>query len=137
MDNETYWSPWATGWSAFAAIMLIVIGAFHSIVGLTSIFDDQFYLVSREWILEFDSTVWGWIHLIGGILVILAGVGIFSGNVAARAVGVAVAIVSAIISFAWLPYSPATSSLMIAIAVAVIWSLTVHGLDLADAHKYR
>ena len=44
---------------------------------------------------------------------------------------------NAIISFAWLPYSPATSSLMIAIAVAVIWSLTVHGLDLADAHKYR
>jgi type III secretory pathway component EscV len=46
-------------------------------------------------------------------------------------VGVVVAIASALVNFAWLPYYPVWSILMIALAVAVIWALTVHGRDIA------
>lgn len=124
-------NPWAVGWAGFAGIMLIMIGAFHALAGLVAVINDTFYVVGPEYIFQFDVTTWGWIHLIGGALVILAGFGIFSGNVAARGVGVAVAGASAIVNFAWLPYSPVWSSIMIAIAVAVIWTLTVHGRDIA------
>jgi hypothetical protein len=53
--------------------------------------------------LQFDATTWGWIHLIGGLIVMFAGFGLFSGAVWARTVGVIVAVISAIVNFAWMP----------------------------------
>jgi len=131
-DDVSQVSGWAAGWAAFAGIMLIMIGFFHALAGLVAIVDDTFYVVGRQWVFEFDITAWGWVHLIGGALVVACGFGIFSGNVAARTVGVAAAVISALVNFAWLPYYPIWSALMIALAVAVIWSLTVHGHDLAE-----
>lgn len=130
VQSEQPISGWATGWAAFAGIMLIVVGFFHAFVGLVAIVDDKFYVVGQEWVFEFDVTVWGWVHLIGGAIVVASGFGIFTGNVLARTLGVVVAVVSALVNFAWLPYYPVWSVLMIAIAVAVIWALTVHGRDL-------
>ena len=124
-------NPWAVGWAGFAGIMLIMIGAFHALAGLIAVINDTFYVVGPEYIFQFDVSTWGWVHLIGGALVILSGFGIFSGNVAARTVGVLVAALSAVVNFAWLPYAPVWSTIMIAIAVAVIWALTVHGRDMA------
>ncbi len=123
------YSPWAVGWATFAAIMLMMVGFFHALVGLVALFEDTYYVIGREWVFEFDVTAWGWIHLIWGILIILSGIGIFSGNLAARTVGVVAAVLSAIANFAWLPYQPVWSTIMIAMAVAVIWALTVHGRD--------
>lgn len=123
-------SDWAVGWAAFAAVMLILIGTFHAIAGLVGIFEDDFYVVQNGWVFEFNTTAWGWTHLVGGLIVIAAGVGIFSGNVVARTVGVVVAGLSALVNFAWLPYYPVWSIVMIAVAVAVIWALTAHGRDI-------
>ncbi|MGI9596938.1 MAG: DUF7144 family membrane protein [Acidimicrobiales bacterium] len=124
-------SKWAMGWSAFAAIALIMLGTFQAISGLVALFEDTFYVVTTEWIFEFDVTTWGWIHLIGGIILLLSGFGIFTGNLAARVVGVIVAVLSAVANFAWLPYYPIWSIIMITLAIGVIWALTAHGRDLA------
>jgi len=124
------YSNWAVGWAGFAGFMLIIMGVFDIIQGIVAIANESFYVIGQEWIFEFNVTTWGWIHLIGGILVILAGFGIFSGNVAARTVGVIVAGLSAIWNFAWLPYYPVWSILLIAIAISVIWALTAHGRDI-------
>ena len=129
----------AVGWITFAAVMLIMIGIFHSIAGLAGIIENEFYSAvpaagteasGDVYFLEFDATTWGWIHLIGGIIVLLAGFALFSGAVWARTVGVIVAVISAIANFAWLPYYPVWSITMIAIAVTVIWALTAHGRDI-------
>ena len=130
MSNE--YSSWAVGWAAFAGIMLMMTGFFHVLSGLVAIFDDTFYVVGREYIFEFDVTTWGWTHLIWGLIVVAAGFGIFSGNVLARTLGVFAAGLSMLVNFTWLPYYPVWSALMIAIAVAVIWALTVHGRDIAQ-----
>lgn len=124
-------SPWAIGWATFAAVMLMMAGFFHAVAGLVALFEDTFYVVGREWIFEFDVTAWGWIHLIWGVVLVLAGFGIFSGNVAARTAGVIAAGLSALVNFAWLPYQPVWGSIMIAVCVAVIWALTVHGRDIS------
>jgi hypothetical protein len=131
--SEAPVSGWAAGWAAFAGIMLVIVGFFHAFVGLVAIIDNTFYVVGRQWAFEFDITAWGWVHLIGGAIVVASGFGIFTGNVAARTVGVVAATVSALVNFAWLPYYPVWSVLMIAIAITVIWALTVHGRDLASA----
>ena len=109
----------------------MIVGVMHAFTGLVAIVDDEFYVVTEEWVFEFDTTAWGWIHLIGGVLVVLAGVGIFSGNVMARIVGVVAASLSVLANFAWLPYYPIWSIIMIAVGVAVIWALTAHGRDIA------
>jgi hypothetical protein len=123
-------SGWAIGWITFAAFMMIMIGAFHVIAGLVAIIDDTFYVAGREYVFKFDTTTWGWIHLLVGIVVGLAGISLFSGAIWARTVGVILALISAIAAFAWLPYYPVWGIIIIAMAVAVMWALTAHGRDL-------
>ncbi len=129
--RESNYSSWAAGWAGFAGFMLILIGVFDVIQGLVALFNDEFYVVTQEWVFEFDITAWGWIHMVLGVILIASGGGIFSGNVAARTVGVIVAALAAIVNFAWLPYFPVWSIIVIAICVAVIWALTAHGRDIA------
>ena len=62
-------SAGAVGWTMFAGIMLILIGFFHAIAGFAGILKDEFYAVTPNYILKFDATTWGWIHLIGGVIV--------------------------------------------------------------------
>jgi hypothetical protein len=121
----------AVGWTTFAAIMLMIIGVFHAIAGLSGIVKDNFYAVTPNYVFEFDTTTWGWVHLIGGVIIVLAGFSLFSGAVWARTVGVILATVSLLASFAWIPIYPIWGIATIAIDVFVIWALTVHGRDIA------
>jgi hypothetical protein len=122
----------AVGFTIFASVMLMLIGVFHAIAGLAAIFENEFYAVTPNYILEFDVSAWGWIHLIWGIIVLLAGFGVWSGAVWARTVGVTVAGISALANFAFIPYQPVWSLLIIALDVMVIWALTVHGRDIVE-----
>ena len=128
-------SGWAIGWTYFAAIMMILIGGFHVIAGLIGIVNDDFYVATNEYVFRFDTTQWGWIHLIWGVLIVLAGAYLFTGAVLARTVGVVMALVSAVLGFAWLPYQPVWGVTMIAIAVSVIWALTAHGRDVVEDYE--
>ena len=126
-------SGWAVGWTGFAGIMMIVGGIWWIIVGLIAVVNDDFYAVTEEYILQFSTTTWGWIHLVLGVVVLLAGIYLFSGAVWARIVGVGVAVLWMITAFSWLPYSPVWAIVLIAISVSIIWSLTAHGRDIAEA----
>jgi hypothetical protein len=125
-------SSWAIGFIVFAACMMMLVGSFQAIAGLAALFENEFFVVSRNYVFELDVTAWGWIHLIVGVVVGFAGFGLFSGAVWARTVGVIVAVISGIINFVFLPYYPVWSILIIALNVAVIWALTVHGRDVAQ-----
>lgn len=120
----------AVGWTVFAAVMMWLIGGFHAIAGLVALFEDEFYVLTPDYIFKFDVTTWGWIHLIAGIVVVLAGAALFSGAVWARTIGVILAVVSILANFAWLPWYPFWSIIMITVNVFVIWALTVHGRDI-------
>jgi len=122
----------AVGLSVFAGTLLVLVGVLHAVQGLVALFNDTFYVVGQEWLFSFDVTTWGWIHLLLGVLVAFAGFFIFRGAVWARTVGVAVAVLSAIVNFAWLPYYPVWGLVVIALDVFVIWALTVHGRDVAE-----
>ena len=127
-------SGWAVGWIMFAAIMMLLIGFFHVIAGLVAIVDDNFYVATKEYVFQFDRTTWGWIHLVFGIVVFLAGLSLFKGSIWARTVGVILGVISAVVGFAWLPWYPIWGILIVVIAVSVIWALTVHGRDADLTH---
>ena len=122
-------SGWAIGWTWFAGLMMVMAGFWHAIAGLTAIIDNEFFVPTENYILKFDVSTWGWIHLLVGIVIVLAGFALFRGAVWARTLGVIMALVSGLAAFAWLPYYPIWGIIIIIAAVAVIWSLTVHGRD--------
>jgi hypothetical protein len=122
----------AVGWAAFAAIMMIMIGFWWVFAGLVGLINDDFYAATKNYIFKFDTTTWGWIHLIVGVLVLLAGFGLFSGAVWARTVGVFMALLATLVGFAWLPWYPFWAILIIVSSVTVIWALTAHGRDIAE-----
>ena len=123
------------GYAAFAGVMLIMIGFYQAIAGLVAIFDDEFYVATEKYLFQFDVTAWGWIHLIVGIGVLASGFGIFTGNVLSRTVGVVAAVISGLTAFAWIPYYPFWGIVLVALSVAVVWSLTAHGRDIVEEIK--
>jgi hypothetical protein len=121
-------SGWAVGGLMFAATMMSLVGVFQAIVGLAAIIDDEFFVVTRNYTFDIDTTAFGWIHLILGILVAGAGFALFAGRVAAAVVAIFLASLSAVANFFFIPYYPFWSILVIAIDVWVIWSLTRPGI---------
>jgi hypothetical protein len=121
----------AVGYIMFASFILIMIGIFHAIDGLAAIINDTFYSQVGDYVFKFNVSTWGWIHLIGGIIILIAGFSLYGGAIWARTVGVIVALISAIASFASLPYYPVWSILIIILDICVIWALTIHGRDAA------
>ncbi len=90
-------------------------------------------MVGEEYIFQFDTTTWGWIHLLLGIVIVLAGFYLFTGAVWARIVGVIVSVLWALFAFAWMPWYPVWAIMLVAISVSVIWALTAHGHDIAES----
>jgi hypothetical protein len=124
-------SGWAVGWTIFAAVWMWILGFFHALAGLVAILEDEILVATPNYLLQFDVTTWGWIHLVIGALVLIAGFSVFSGAVWARTIGVMIAFVSVVATFAWLPYYPFWGFVMLAANAFVIWALTVHGRDIA------
>jgi len=121
----------ATGFIVFAGVIMIMSGGFQAIAGLVALFEDEFYVPTRNYVLQFDATRWGWIHLLIGLMVLFAGFAVLSGRTWGRVVGITLAVLSALASFAFIPYYPFWALVIIALDVFVIWALAAHGRDIA------
>ena len=120
-----------TGWVVFASFMMIMLGAFQAIEGLVAIFDDGFYRVTESGlVVDIDYTVWGWTHLLLGTLILISGIGVLAGNLAARTVGVILAGLSALVNLVFIEAYPVWSVIIITVDVLVIYALIVHGREL-------
>ena len=122
----------AVGFILFAAIMMIMAGVFQALQGLVGIFENEFYVPTRNYTFQFDATTWGWTHLLLGLLVAFAGWGLLSGRTWARVAAITLAVLSAIANFAFIPYYPFWSLLIIALDIFVIWAVAVHGGAMRD-----
>jgi len=130
--REDEGSGWAVGFILFAAMLMMMIGVFQALAGLVAIFNDNFYAATREYVFKFDVATWGWIHLIVGIVVALAGWALLAGRMWGRVVGIILALVSAIASFLFIPYYPFWALLILVLDVFVIWALVLHGHEVRD-----
>ena len=122
----------AVGFILFAAIMMIMVGVFQAIQGLVAIFENEFYVATRNYLFQFDATTWGWIHLLVGLIVAFAGWGLLSGRTWARVVTLTVALLSALANFLFIPYYPFWALLIITLDIFVIWAIAAHGGELRD-----
>lgn len=123
-------SGWV-GWIWFAAVMLIVLGAFNVLSGLVALFRRGYYIVGDSGVLVFSLLGWGWIHLIIGVLAIAAGIVLFKGAMWARVAAIVLVGINALSQLAFLAAYPVWATLIIALDVLVIWAIVVHGGELA------
>jgi hypothetical protein len=97
---------------------------------LVAVFENEFYVATPNYLFQFDVTTWGWIHLLVGLVVAAAGAAVLSGQVWGRAIGILLAVLSAIANFLFIPYYPFWSLLIITLDIFVIWALSAHGRDI-------
>ena len=112
-----------SNWLMFAGTMLLLIGIFNIIDGLTAFLRTDYYVVAEAGLLVFNFTAWGWIWLAVGILQGAVGIGALMGQTWARVTGIVLAGLCAIGHLAFLNAFPMWSLLVIALSVLVIYAL--------------
>lgn len=112
-----------SGWLVFAGVLMIFGGLMMLFAGISAIANDDVFVTTRNYVFEFDLTGWGWVHLILGVVIVLAGAALFQGSTWARVVGVGLAGLSMIANFLWIPYAPFWAMVLIALNGFVIWAL--------------
>ena len=125
-------SGWV-GWVVFAGVVMITLGAFHIIDGLVALFEKGFYSVSSSHlVVHVNYSAWGGAHLALGALFILVGFGVLVGQTWARVVGIALAVISAIINLAFLAAYPVWGVILIALDIVIIYALAMHGGEMKE-----
>jgi hypothetical protein len=132
-DSDSDSSAWLVGFTAFAAMMMMLMGFFQVSVGLIALFNQEFYVSTPEYVFAFDVGTWAWIHLIWGAIVLIAGFSLLSGATWARVLGAVIAAIAAAQAFVFLPYQPFWSIIIIAVSVLVIWALTTRVGDIESS----
>jgi hypothetical protein len=122
-DNRSARAAWATGGLLFAAALMIMSGLFQFFQGIAAVAKDQIFVAVGNYVYKFDTTSWGWIHLIIGIIVAVVGFFVMTGATWARWVGIVIVGLQALSNFFFLPYYPLWSLVIIGIDVFVIWAL--------------
>ena len=117
----------ADRWVTFAGLMMILSGALNFFDGLWALsaqdtrFDALFYDNNLE--------AWGWLWLIVGVVLVVAGLAVFARTRWAVWVGIGVALASATFNFFWVFAYPLPATLAVALNVLVAYGLTTYGLD--------
>jgi hypothetical protein len=126
------------GWMVYAGAVLMVLGLFQVIWGLTALFNLDYFIVASEGLaVPFAYTAWAWIHIAVGALLIATGLAVLAGQTWARYVGIVIAGLAAIGNFLTLAAFPLWSLVMIAVDVLVIYALTVHGNEMKAMRQAR
>ncbi len=75
---------------------------------------------------------WGWAHMALGVLFVLVGFGVLAGQTWARAVGIALAVISAVVNLAFIAAYPVWGVVLIALDIVIIYALAMHGGEMQE-----
>jgi hypothetical protein len=123
-----YGEEGVSGWAWFTGGLMGLVGLFQIMAGIVALAGTGYYTVpARSLVVDAGYSTWGWVHLILGIAALVTGGGLAFGNMVARVVGVALAMLSALVNLIFIPASPFASTLIIALDVFLIYAITVYG----------
>ncbi|HEX2404714.1 MAG TPA: hypothetical protein VHM29_08430 [Acidimicrobiia bacterium] len=112
----------------FAATLMIVGGLLQIFQGISAIANDEFFVTLPNYVVTVDVSTWGWIHLVFGILVVIAGFSLFSGRRPAAIFAIVLAVLSAIANFGFIPYYPVWALFIIALDIFIVWAIARSGV---------
>ncbi len=114
------------GWIGFAGMLMLIVGSIDFIQGLIALFEDEYFVVTGSGFLVVDLTTWGWVMVIWGVLLVLAGLGLVAGQGWARWFAIVVVSLNFIAQLGFLGNSqyPLWSLTVMALNVIVLYALT-------------
>ena len=120
-----------TGWIIFAGWLLIIVGALDFFEGLIAVIRGQYYVLSPTQVIVFDTTTWGWLTLLWGILILFAGLGLIGGAGWARWFSIVVVVISILEQLAFVGSAayPLWSLAVLTLSVIILYALTVRWGD--------
>jgi hypothetical protein len=133
-ERRTRW----VGWGWFAAILILLSGALEILFGILAILlPASQYFTTREGTTVFFVSLWGWWHLLIGLVLIAAGIALANGRAWARVFAVVVVALNAVSQLLSLPAQPWWSIVVFTLDVVVIYAITVHGRELRAYDRAR
>lgn len=119
-------SDFPSGWILFAAVTLFMSGGMTILFGIAALLNDKVVAVGGTGgPVVLDITTWGWVFLIGGIVMSLTGIALALQVGVARWLAVGFVLLHAIGMFVILSEFPIFAFLVIALDVIVLYELTV------------
>jgi hypothetical protein len=125
MSTTTQSRPMATGGLLFAATLMVLAGLFQFFQGIIGIAKDEIFVTTPNYLFKFNTTTWGWIHLIIGLVIMVTGFFVFTRAPWARGLAILLVALQAFSNFFFLPYYPFWALTLVALDVFVIWALAV------------
>jgi hypothetical protein len=117
---------WVTGGVVFAGVLMLMNSVIAVLQGISALAKDDVYTRLGDYVYKINLTGWGVILICLGVVLGATGYGVLTGATWAKVSGIVLASLSAILQFAFLPYEPVWSVIVIAIDVFVIWALAMY-----------
>jgi hypothetical protein len=110
----------------FASVLLMMLGLFNLLDGIAAVASSHVFIGNAHYVVG-NLRTWGWVALIFGVLQVLAGVGVLTGNQFARWFGLAVVALNSFGQFFFIPAYPFWSLTIIAVDMVALYALCVYG----------
>jgi hypothetical protein len=123
------------GWIMFSAIALLVVGFIDFFEGLIAVIRKEYYVLTPEKIIIFNVQTWGWLTLLWGIVLVLAGLALWSGAGWARWFTIVVVVVNIVGQLGFLGSNPYPIWLLttMTLNIIVLYALTVRWAGYPEA----
>ena len=123
---DAYDDELGSGWVAFAAVLLLVLGTMNFIQGIAAIGNAHFFVHNTSYVFG-NLKMWGWIALGIGALQVVVAIGLFIRNQLARWTGVGLLSIAAIIELLMAPAYPLWGLSLFATNILAVYALVAHG----------
>ncbi|MFC4338025.1 DUF7144 family membrane protein [Salininema proteolyticum] len=130
--NNSTKTAWAVGGLVFAAVLMVLNGVFQALQGVVAIAGDEHFAAVGDYSFALDTTAWGWLHLVLGLLVAAVGLVLPTRSGFARSLAIALVVLQALAQFLFLPYEPWWTLVVIALDVFIIWAVANAPLVVED-----
>jgi hypothetical protein len=118
---------WMNGYTVFAVTIMLVLGLWQVLAGLTAVVRDALYVTPPGYTYALSVAAWGWVVLMLGVLIGATGIAVLQGRSWADPAAIVLACLSMLVNFLLIPLYPIWSILIITLAVTLIWALTTPG----------
>ena len=118
---------WANGYTLFAVSIMIVLGLWQVLAGLTAVLRAGPYITGPGHTFGGDLVAWGTTVIVLGVLVGGAALFVVRGRNRAATAAIVLAVLSMIVNFLLIPHYPIWSLTIIGLSATLIWALAASG----------
>lgn len=127
-NNNEMVTGWV-GWLGFASFMLMFIGFFHIIEGVADRTSQAVFIHASGYVWVLNYNKWGWINIVGGVLLVIAGLSLIKGGMFGRVLAAIVVLLSMLASVAQVPIYPIWAFIALIVDAFILYAITVHGKE--------